>query len=70
MNTLYVNGETTALPHPTPTVAALLADLGYAPDAPGVAVAVNEDLVPRSQWPTHQLHPNDRVEVVTARQGG
>jgi len=70
MQTLFVNGETTTLPHPTPTVAALLADLGYTANAPGVAVAVNEDLVPRSLWPTHTLHPNDRVEVVTARQGG
>ncbi len=36
----------------------------------GVAVAVNGEVIPRSAWPTTALHDDDRVEVVTARQGG
>jgi sulfur carrier protein len=36
----------------------------------GVAVAVNAEVVPRSTWPTHALHEGDRVEVLTAAQGG
>ncbi|HEX6196923.1 MAG TPA: sulfur carrier protein ThiS [Jiangellaceae bacterium] len=36
----------------------------------GVAVAVNDDVVPRGAWPTTALRPGDRVEVLTAVQGG
>lgn len=36
----------------------------------GVAVAVNGEVVPRSAWSTTKLCDDDRVEVVTARQGG
>lgn len=36
----------------------------------GVAVAVNGEVVPRSMWSTTPLCDDDRVEVVTARQGG
>lgn len=39
------------------------------PDA-GWAVAVNAEVVPRSQHSTHRLHSGDVVEVVTAVQGG
>ncbi|MBA3653916.1 MAG: sulfur carrier protein ThiS [Actinobacteria bacterium] len=36
----------------------------------GVAVAVNGEVVPRSAWASTALCHDDRVEVVTARQGG
>jgi sulfur carrier protein len=36
----------------------------------GVAVAVNGEVIPRSAWSTTALHADDRIEVVTARQGG
>jgi sulfur carrier protein len=36
----------------------------------GVAVAVNGEVVPRGGWPTRQLRDGDRVEVLTAAQGG
>ena len=36
----------------------------------GVAVAVNGEVVPRSAWPVAQLRDGDRVEVLTAAQGG
>jgi sulfur carrier protein len=36
----------------------------------GVAVAVNDDVVPKGAWPTTVLRPGDRVEVLTAVQGG
>ena len=34
------------------------------------AVAVDGDVVPRSQWDTTQLASGTRVEVLTAVQGG
>ena len=36
----------------------------------GLAVAVNEEVVPRSAWSTTLLRGGDRVEVLTAAQGG
>jgi len=48
--------------------AALL--LGAEPDARGVAVAVDGEVVPRSQLETRELHDGARVEVVVAIQGG
>ncbi|WP_327085966.1 sulfur carrier protein ThiS [Nonomuraea sp. NBC_01738] len=36
----------------------------------GVAVAVNDEVVARSTWETTGLAERDRVEVLTAVQGG
>ncbi|GAA1643072.1 sulfur carrier protein ThiS [Nonomuraea sp. NPDC048882] len=36
----------------------------------GVAVAVNDEVVTRSAWETTALGDSDRVEVLTAVQGG
>ncbi|MEV3990753.1 sulfur carrier protein ThiS [Streptomyces sp. NPDC049837] len=62
-----VNGEARQLAGPT-TLDALVATLTTAPS--GVAAAVNETVVPRSQWPGTLLGDGDRVEVLTAVQGG
>ncbi|TSB21702.1 sulfur carrier protein ThiS [Streptomyces benahoarensis] len=50
------------------TLDRLVATLSTAPS--GVAAAVNETVVPRSQWPATPLGAGDRVEVLTAVQGG
>ncbi|MCW2789278.1 MAG: thiamine biosynthesis protein ThiS [Aeromicrobium sp.] len=39
-------------------------------DARGVAAAVNGVVVRGSDWPSTVLREDDRIEVVTARQGG
>ncbi|EPQ71485.1 sulfur carrier protein ThiS [Mycobacterium marinum] len=49
------------------TVAALLQSLGF-PDR-GIAVALDLAVLPRSDWAT-ELSEGDRLEVVTAVQGG
>ena len=36
----------------------------------GVAVAVNEAVVTRAEWPGTTLTEGDRVEILTAVQGG
>ena len=36
----------------------------------GIAVAVNSAVVPRSYWTTTAVNDGDRVDVVTAVQGG
>jgi sulfur carrier protein len=36
----------------------------------GVAVAVDAEVVPRTEWETHELTEGARVEVLRAIQGG
>jgi sulfur carrier protein len=36
----------------------------------GIAVALNSEVVPRSSWPDTTVRDGDRVDVVTAVQGG
>ncbi|GAB3175633.1 sulfur carrier protein ThiS [Micromonospora palomenae] len=36
----------------------------------GLAVAVNGEVVPRTGWPATVLRDGDRVEVLSAAQGG
>jgi sulfur carrier protein len=52
------------------TVAAVLARLGFAADARGVAVAVDGEVVPQVRWGSFALPEHARVEVLTAMQGG
>lgn len=62
-----VNGEARDVAAGT-TLEALVATLTAAPS--GVAAALNETVVPRTQWSTTPLTEGDRVEVLTAVQGG
>lgn len=64
---ITVNGTPTDLGAET-TLADVVADVTTS--ATGVAVAVNGDVVPRGAWPTTALNPGDRVEILTAVQGG
>ena len=64
---VIVNGEPTELA-PGATVEAVLAVLEV-PDR-GVAVAVDAEVVPRTQWNTHTLDEGARVEILRAIQGG
>ncbi|MDX6274921.1 MAG: sulfur carrier protein [Frankiales bacterium] len=63
-----INGQPKELPDDaavTDAVAVLV------PNAPlGIAVAVDGDVVPRSQWISTPLADGARVEVLTAVQGG
>ncbi|MFJ8884459.1 sulfur carrier protein ThiS [Streptomyces sp. NPDC102402] len=62
-----VNGEQRAVPAGT-ALGALVGELTAAPS--GVAAAVNEAVVPRGQWSATALRDGDRVEILTAVQGG
>jgi sulfur carrier protein len=47
----------------------LALELGIA-HSRGVAIAVNDEVVPRAVWPQHVLAEGDRVLVIRAAQGG
>ncbi|MBL4578496.1 MAG: sulfur carrier protein ThiS [Flavobacteriales bacterium] len=36
----------------------------------GIAVAVNECVIAKSEWKEHELHQNDKVLIIHATQGG
>ncbi len=36
----------------------------------GIAVAVNDAVVPRAEWLTHAVQPQDRITIIRATQGG
>ncbi|GAA1968811.1 sulfur carrier protein ThiS [Kitasatospora viridis] len=64
---LTVNGEPREVAAEW-TLAELVAELSKAPS--GVAAALNETVVPRGSWPGTRLTAGDRVEILTAVQGG
>ncbi|MEW2220499.1 sulfur carrier protein ThiS [Streptomyces sp. NPDC006990] len=65
--TVSVNGEPRRVT-PGLTLDRLVADLTAAPG--GVAAALNEDVIPRGRWAQTPLGEGDRVEILTAVQGG
>jgi sulfur carrier protein len=48
----------------------LIAELNLPSDGRGIAIAVNDTVVSKSQWHSHELHNGDRIEIVRAMQGG
>ena len=64
---ITINGVATDVEHQI-TVAALVS--GRAQERSRVAVAVNAQVVPRSQWEMAQLEAGDSVELLTATAGG
>ena len=65
---IFVNGE--ARERAGATVAELLADLGVEAGARGVAVAVDGEVIPRAEWGERRVNEGERVEALSAMQGG
>ncbi|MFI9598764.1 MULTISPECIES: sulfur carrier protein ThiS [Streptomyces] len=64
---ISVNGEPRRIT-PGTSLGAVVRTLTAAPS--GVAAALNETVVPRTRWSATALAEGDRVEVLTAVQGG
>ncbi len=65
---IKVNGEATAVA--AATLAELLASRELPAEGRGIAVALNEAVVPRARWPETRLAPGDRIEIVRPIVGG
>jgi sulfur carrier protein len=52
-----------------PTLADILTELQLT-EQRGIAVAVNDSVVPRQEWAAHQLQAEQRITVIRATQGG
>ncbi len=66
--TIWLNGEPRE--RGGATIAELLADLGLESSARGVAVAVDGEVVPRAEWEERTITEGQRVEALSAMQGG
>lgn len=64
----YVNNSAHEATENQP-LADLLTALGQA-QTRGLAVAVNDAVVPRAEWATHAVRPHDRILLIRATQGG
>lgn len=74
MPTLRINGEPRQVPDAPDgaplTVERLLSHLDRDPRQSGVAVAVGDRVVRRAAWAETAVQEGDRVEIITAAQGG
>lgn len=51
------------------TIQALI-DLELSNKQNGIAIAVNNDIIPKEKWKLFKLSPNDNILIITATQGG
>ena len=63
---VIVNGEACEIA--SMRVDALLSELEY--EGTHFAIALNFDVLPRSQWAQTALQTGDEIEIITPRQGG
>jgi sulfur carrier protein len=52
------------------TLEALVESLGMDKDRSGIAVALNDSVVPRADWPGTRVQAGDRIEIIHPVQGG
>lgn len=66
---ITVNGETKKVLSGL-TLHQLLFDLEIDPSRPGIAVAINQEVVLRAEWEETEIQPNSEIEIIRAAQGG
>ena len=66
---ITINGKTTPV-DASATVADVVRRHGIDEHASGVAVAVNDTVVPKREWAARRIAAGDVVEIIRAVQGG
>lgn len=66
---LKINNQTKHFAAKSLTVQALL-DLEIPEKQNGIAVAINNTVIPKSKWNTHLIKATDEILIITATQGG
>ena len=66
---MYINGSNLNFLS-SETLTQVCARVGIDPTAKGIAIAVNEQIIPRHRW--NEIYPEeeDRIEIIHAAQGG
>ena len=65
---ITINQSLTEIPERS-SVEDLLASL-FTDSSKGIAVAINQAVVPKSRWAAHIISPNDKITLIKATQGG
>ena len=65
---VFINQQSYLLPESS-TLSAVLHALGI-PSSRGLALAVNNQVIPRDNWTSFKLHKHDNVLLIRATQGG
>ncbi|GGH77100.1 sulfur carrier protein [Filimonas zeae] len=67
---VQINHQSFSLPEGQPaSVTQLLQQAGFTGQT-GIALAVNNKVVPRHLWPFHLLQQGDSITLISATQGG
>ena len=66
---LKINNQTKQFATDSLTVQALL-DLEIPEKQNGIALAINNTVIPKSNWNTHLIKATDEILIITATQGG
>lgn len=68
---IVINGTVKSLhSEPEVTLKRALEQSGHIDSMDGIAVAVNDTVVPKNEWEKRKLEQGDHVEVIKAVQGG
>jgi sulfur carrier protein len=65
---IMLNGQATQVVAPY-TVDQLISEF-FRGSGKGIAVAINQSIVPKSDWSSRKLSPDDQITLITATQGG
>ncbi|HEV7378334.1 MAG TPA: sulfur carrier protein ThiS [Dyadobacter sp.] len=65
---ISINQQVTEIPENV-SVQKLLTSL-FANPSKGIAVAINQSIIPKSQWDRHILLADDKITLIRATQGG
>ena len=65
---IQVNNQPKEIPRSS-SLLVLLQDLAMN-ESKGIAVAINNKVVKRADWPTTQLSEEDKITIIKATQGG
>ena len=66
---LKINNQTKQFATDSLTVQTLL-DLEIPVKQNGIALAINNTVIPKSDWNSHFLNPTDDILIISATQGG
>lgn len=66
---LKINNQIKQFPLDSLTVQALL-DLEIPEKQNGIALAINNSVIPKSNWNTHLIQETDDILIISATQGG
>ena len=51
-------------------ISQLLLEMQIDPSQPGIAIALDREVISRKQWQGTEIHPGSEIEIVHAVQGG